>query len=1078
MSKKAKPGAGTIGVPKKKEKKDEAIIGTNDYSIVSKRSVEKLYLQDEPQFFRPFIEKPKRRAPLINRGYWLRMQAIEHVVKSFLEESSSKDKIIVNLGCGYEPLPFRMLWRYKDQCQNVKFIDIDFPQLIRRKVGIICKHGMYTDLLQDFTERNNSPEPVLIDHKRYSAIGCDLGDAAAMRDLFLTLQLTTHAVLFLAEVSMVYMEPVEATTLIKICGELPDARFGMLEQHLPAGLDHPFAKTMIDHFNKQTPLRALASYPTIESQRTRFQACGWPEVGIQNLWYLWQYNKLFGNDSKSRLDIVEPFDEWEELALFAGHYFLLSATTFTASKQKFPNTSKNIQNVERSLADFQLLASENSACTGQRRFGAIIDIDDQSFAHHGGIVSTKVQTGYDLYTKNGRAVNVVEPPEHLICHTLTTLHDGTVLFAGGRKSPASPSAACYLRENHTWTRTHELRPARYRHCSVAVTIDSKPSVLVCGGQSGNGSALALWQLYDRELGWRELPCDINIEVFGAAMVATSKTSGVLVGGMSSSGTLLSQYIEWRLIQNGEEGVKLECEQMWDSRSSICRFGACLVRHPCGLILIGGIGTDGVLEADQEIMVITPDGNVKNTKSISALLSTGGSRPMLTGHSVKVIGDDVIIVGGGGVCFSFGAFWNKHQLILRPSEADNKSAWQLLLPKSNILQNAAGKDVPNLHADLNESSDVQEPQKIQSSALHRAKRVPCIDLSSSEDFTALVTKAQPVVLQNLDLGPCLTLWTPEYLKEKTGPDRAVIIHASKEPHLSFLTKNFTYETRPFSQFIDAAMNGQHVYLRALSSANPSKIPAALHRDFPSIAGDFVIPDILEMARENEHSSVLRISGATTMWLHYDVMVNILCQIRGSKKVVLFPPSDIRYLEFVHGETTSGLNVFTTPPEKLEKTHLVETVLEEGKVLFIPACWAHATAPAGEKGMSVAVNVFFRSFENNAYAAGRDVYGNRDLGVYQNGRRDIAKIIEKIAAEPELGRAERINVIARILADEGFRRQVVKGGREIGEGNRVGEKEVLRILRSVEALPDDIGQFYLDRLAVEMEDFAKTCRRDEI
>lgn len=222
MSKKAQSEAGATSIPKEKEKKDEAIIGTNDYSIVSKRSVEKLYLQNEPQFFRPFIEKPKRRAPLINRGYWLRMQAIEHVVKTFLHEPSSKNKIIINLGCGYEPLPFRILWKHKSLCRNVKFIDVDCPHLMRRKVSKIRKHTMYTDLLEDSSKDSTSSGPILMDHERYSAIGCDLGDVVAMRDLFAILQLQSYTILFLAEVSMVYMEPVEATNLIKLCGELPD----------------------------------------------------------------------------------------------------------------------------------------------------------------------------------------------------------------------------------------------------------------------------------------------------------------------------------------------------------------------------------------------------------------------------------------------------------------------------------------------------------------------------------------------------------------------------------------------------------------------------------------------------------------------------------------------------------------------------------------------------------------------------------------------------------------------------------------------------------------------------------------
>jgi tRNA wybutosine-synthesizing protein 4 len=42
---------------------------TNNSSIVSKRSVERLYFPNEPHFFRYFVKKPQRRSPLINRGY-------------------------------------------------------------------------------------------------------------------------------------------------------------------------------------------------------------------------------------------------------------------------------------------------------------------------------------------------------------------------------------------------------------------------------------------------------------------------------------------------------------------------------------------------------------------------------------------------------------------------------------------------------------------------------------------------------------------------------------------------------------------------------------------------------------------------------------------------------------------------------------------------------------------------------------------------------------------------------------------------------------------------------------------------
>jgi hypothetical protein len=75
---------------------------TNNSSIVSKRSVEKLYYADEPHFFRYFVKKFQRRAPLINRGYWLRLRAIDVLVRDFLRGARGRGKrgVVVNLGCG------------------------------------------------------------------------------------------------------------------------------------------------------------------------------------------------------------------------------------------------------------------------------------------------------------------------------------------------------------------------------------------------------------------------------------------------------------------------------------------------------------------------------------------------------------------------------------------------------------------------------------------------------------------------------------------------------------------------------------------------------------------------------------------------------------------------------------------------------------------------------------------------------------------------------------------------------------------------------------------------------------------
>lgn len=67
---------------------------------MSKRSVERLYFPHERHYFRYFVKKFSRRSPLINRGYWLRLTAIDVMVREFLSRPPDQKKVVVNLGCG------------------------------------------------------------------------------------------------------------------------------------------------------------------------------------------------------------------------------------------------------------------------------------------------------------------------------------------------------------------------------------------------------------------------------------------------------------------------------------------------------------------------------------------------------------------------------------------------------------------------------------------------------------------------------------------------------------------------------------------------------------------------------------------------------------------------------------------------------------------------------------------------------------------------------------------------------------------------------------------------------------------
>jgi hypothetical protein len=141
-----------------------------------------------------------------------------------------------------------------------------------------------------------------------------------------------------------------------------------------------------------------------------------------------------------------------------------------------------------------------------------------------------------------------------------------------------------------------------------------------------------------------------------------------------------------------------------------------------------------------------------------------------------------------------------------------------------------------------------------------------------------------------------------------------------------------------------------------------------------------------------------NGGTTSPLHYDDYENILCQLKGSKDLVLFPPMDIFHLYYTTrvkgemryvfpdtfervplartreggregeggGKAVFGSSVFLERPDlerhpEVVKATPYEVSLREGECLYLPAYWHHEVKsfPDEEEGLNVAVNFWFRN-----------------------------------------------------------------------------------------------------------------------
>ncbi|POI27320.1 hypothetical protein CIB84_008930 [Bambusicola thoracicus] len=293
------------------------------------------------------------------------------------------------------------------------------------------------------------------------------------------------------------------------------------------------------------------------------------------------------------------------------------------------------------------------------------------------------------------------------------------------------------------------------------------------------------------------------------------------------------------------------------------------------------------------------------------------------------------------------------------------------------------------------------------------------------FSAIVSlslppQREPVVLKGMELGPCTTKWTVDYLSQAAG-SKEVKIHVSAVPQMDFLSKNFVYRTLPFDVFVRRAAEIKHkdyflsedekYYLRSVGE-DVRKDIADIRKQFPVLAEDVQIPEYFE--KEQFFSSVFRISSAgLQLWTHYDVgnnmvsikccgwhcgvMDNFLIQVTGRKRVVLYSPRDVPYL-YLSGTKSEVLDVDNPDFEKYPlfvKAKRYECYLEAGDVLFIPALWFHNVI---SEEFGVALNVFWKHLPAECYDKS-DTYGNKDPTAASRAIQILDRALKTLEELPE-------------------------------------------------------------------------------
>ncbi|KAJ8012659.1 hypothetical protein DPEC_G00045190 [Dallia pectoralis] len=662
---------------KQKQGSDAAVQGTNDCSVLSKVSAatQGYFLDD---YLKHFVCKVSRRAPLINRGYYVRWKAIDHCVKQFLRVTEScPRRQVLSLGAGFDSLYFRL--HAEGAVNRLLLFELDFPDVTRRKAALINNSPQLKECLGPFS--HSTTGPVFVHGDQYRLLGVDVRENALVDEVLSGAGLDCSSpTLILSEVVLTYMETQWSDAVIRWAARLlPQSLFVMYEQIRP---HNPFGQVMEDHFLKlNSTLHALRSYPDLTAQTHRFLDRGWEQCVCldMNDFYL---NLL--EEERCRVEGLEPFDEFEEWHNMCSHYFILTASMGSLTSQALLShpTGSTIPVMRLSL---------NSRSLVVRPMVGSLCVEGL------GMASTSLAPGMVLLCggsdRGGRgavARVLSRNKEDWRCapvdssidwgvrlhHTVTSVPGWGAVVFGGRSSPRNPIGTLLRVTGAECDRPDPVIPgdqalvrlslkemncngkppgARWRHTATSLWHKGQNFLFVFGGRGEDEAGLgdAHFLCIDDQR-WTVIPIEGKAPKRRFSHSACGYAGGVVIcGGLGEGSVPLGDMV---ILRPTTTGFRWENMQLLPPLVPRYSHSA----HVIGdrLVLVGGVwlqqdGVPGVAVVDLTTGV-----------SVELRLDTSAVPWPLMLHCFcsELLEDSngsttVALIGGGGNCFSFGTHHN-------------------------------------------------------------------------------------------------------------------------------------------------------------------------------------------------------------------------------------------------------------------------------------------------------------------------------------------------------------------------------------------------------------------------------------
>eukprot|EP00111_Clytia_hemisphaerica_P024099 TCONS_00071053-protein len=545
---------------------------------------------------------------------------------------------------------------------------------MRRKIAIIRQHQVLQDIIGTFkTESENS-----LESDDYLVVPCDLTDLKKL-DVFMEKFGIDFNVpsLFFSECVLTYVDLKHSKNLIGwIQKRFQQAAVVIYEQIRP---DDAFGYVMMRHFDKiQSPLRRIKDLFTIQKHREVFEALNYSNVlGFDMNFF---YEHYLDECEKGRMIRLELFDEFEEWHLKCSHYCIIAAftgllTNCNLPARMFPYYAPPEDQPPQPLSYTPTTLNEEQLEV--KRFGhRCVQLTNNQFLCMGGFGVTpdgghkRLNTGLLINSNDVPKCTQINELDDVLYNSITRLSDNRFFVLGGRKSPKTTipkygifvfdgNLVCPVVTKDAETQEEIMVVSRWRHSAVLF----KGQILLFGGVTTDNRTLNdLWCIDVNGLTVRKISTTGDVELFARhshTMSVWKKENVVVYGGLEHSMHLSNQMLLLSL-KDGEYHIK----EMKFQVPLPKRYAHTSHVVNDTMIVVGGVDTSGQFSTNEILLIDLIGRTFRGLKfpacnPASPLMFHNHQSLLLTrGREGCEKEGRLLVVGGGGNCFSFGTHFNR------------------------------------------------------------------------------------------------------------------------------------------------------------------------------------------------------------------------------------------------------------------------------------------------------------------------------------------------------------------------------------------------------------------------------------